>query len=486
MSPVAAGLIALALVAVGVYLGFAKRLPWHHDYVVHGVFSSANELHRNSPVRIAGVNVGRVTGVKRGPAGTAVVAMAVADAGRPIHADATMKIRPRIFLEGNFFVDLHPGTGAAREVPDGGTIPLAQTATPVQFDEILATLNSSTRDLLRTLVDQYGAALDGGGARAIRAGVPSWTGAFKGSAIVAQAVRGTREHDLGDFIAAQARVSGAIASRRTQLADLVVQFDRTVGALAAHQADVSASVAGLASTLRAAGPALGAVNRALPTLRAFIPEVRPGLRAAPKTLDLAQPLLEQADRLLAPTELPALVSSLRPAVRSLTATEPGLGTLLGLVKPVTDCVHRNAVPALTTPLDDGSLSTGQPAWQELLHSVVGLASGSQDFDGNGPAVRYYGGYGDQLFSTGALPGTGSLYGLSPAPVLGSRPAWPGPGKHPPYRPDVPCATQQPTDLHAAARPAPAARSARPRVVDPKLPATVARALRANAGRGTSG
>ena len=478
ISPLAAGLIALTLIGVGGYLGFTKRLPWHHDYVVHGVFASANELHRNSPVRIAGVNVGRVTGVKRGPAGTAVVAMAISDSGRPIHADATMKVRPRIFLEGNFFVDVRPGTGAAPELHDGGTVPLAQTATPVQFDQVLSTLNSSTRDQLRTLVEQYGAALDHGGAQAIRRGVPNWTGAFKGAAIVAEASRGTQEHDLSRFIAAQAQVSGALASRRTQLADLVVQFNHTLGALAARQGDVAASVAGLAGTLRAAGPALAEVNRALPSLRAFIPEVRPGLRAAPRTLDLALPLLDQANRLLAPSELPTLIASLRPAVRSLTAIEPDLRTLLGLVKPVTDCVHDNAVPALTTPLDDGGLSTGQPAWQELLHNVVGLASGSQDFDGNGPAVRYYGGYGDQLVSTGALPGTGQLYGLSSTPVLGSRPAWPGPGNQPPFRPDVACATQRAPDLNPATRSAPAPRTARARTVDPKLLSTVARVLRA--------
>ena len=32
--------------------------------------------------------------------------MEIDDKGLPIHKDATLKIRPRIFLEGNFFVDL--------------------------------------------------------------------------------------------------------------------------------------------------------------------------------------------------------------------------------------------------------------------------------------------------------------------------------------------------------------------------------------------
>ena len=44
-------------------------------------------------------------------------------AGLPIHKDATLKIRPRIFLEGNFFVDLQPGTPSAPTIDDGDTIP---------------------------------------------------------------------------------------------------------------------------------------------------------------------------------------------------------------------------------------------------------------------------------------------------------------------------------------------------------------------------
>jgi hypothetical protein len=36
--------------------------------------------------------------------------MQIQDKGRPLHSDAQFKIRPRIFLEGNFFIDVTPGT----------------------------------------------------------------------------------------------------------------------------------------------------------------------------------------------------------------------------------------------------------------------------------------------------------------------------------------------------------------------------------------
>ena len=41
----------------------------------------------------------------------------------PLHQDARLKVRSRIFLEGNFFVDLQPGTPASPELGDDDVIP---------------------------------------------------------------------------------------------------------------------------------------------------------------------------------------------------------------------------------------------------------------------------------------------------------------------------------------------------------------------------
>ena len=92
------------------YFGFTKHVPFTHGFRVKAVFQSANSIRTNSPVRIAGVER-RQGHEDRAPAGTdaAVVTMEIDDKGLPIHKDATAKIRPRIFLEGNFFVDLQPG-----------------------------------------------------------------------------------------------------------------------------------------------------------------------------------------------------------------------------------------------------------------------------------------------------------------------------------------------------------------------------------------
>ena len=107
------------------YLAYTKFAnPFASKYTIHAVFSNANGLQKGSLVRIAGVNVGTVTRVSTEPGckstattksacQAAEVTMTIDDQGLPIHNDATFAIRPRIFLEGNFFVDVSPGTPIA-------------------------------------------------------------------------------------------------------------------------------------------------------------------------------------------------------------------------------------------------------------------------------------------------------------------------------------------------------------------------------------
>ena len=56
-------LILIALVIAGTYLAWTKTLPFQNPYELHAVFENAANIRKDSPVRIAGVNVGKVTGV---------------------------------------------------------------------------------------------------------------------------------------------------------------------------------------------------------------------------------------------------------------------------------------------------------------------------------------------------------------------------------------------------------------------------------------
>jgi ABC-type transporter Mla subunit MlaD len=378
--------------------------------------------------------------------------MAIDRSALPIHDDATLKIRPRLFLEGNFFVELEPGTPSARDLPEGGTIPLSQTALPVQLDQVLSTLKAGTRADLKLLLKGLGTGLGDG--RALHRVIPLMEPAFLRTAVGAQAFQGQNHGDLSGFIDSGEKVSRALASRRQQLPVLVAALDRTLTTLAVRRQALGTTVTRLDSLVAHAPAAFTALNNLFPTARAFVREARPGIRELPATLRLANPVLDQAARLIAPGELPALISALDPALHELRVLEPQLGTLLGGLRPITECVRKNALPTLKKSVVDPPLTTGQPVYRELLDVAVGLASASQNFTGHGQAVRYHAGFGDQLVTTGKVPGLNEpLVGLTSEPLVGSRPRYTA--SLPPFRPDVPCGSQTPPDLAAQTGPAPA-------------------------------
>ena len=453
VTPFRAGLLFLVLVAMTLYVVFGGHMPWRHPFVLKAVVQNASQLNTRSNVRIAGVDVGHVTAVGRGPGRTARVTMEIDKGGLPIHRDATLKIRPRIFLEGNFFVDLHPGSPSTPNLGSGTTLPLAQTAVPVQFDQILSSLQSSTRADLQQVVRAFADSLDQGGAHALHGMLPDWAPAFLTFSQMQQAVRGQGEHDLSGFLKSGEKVSRTLAAESSSLTQLVGGLNRTLAATNDGRAQLAASVGQLSRLVDVAQPAFDSLNRAIPPTRAFMRELRPGVEVAPATLRQANLLATQLSGVLAKPELPALLNELDPTLGSLSTLVPQLKDIVTRLTPITECLRKNALPVLESPVDDGPLSSHEPVYRELLYATVGLASGSQNFSGDGPIVRYHAGFGDQTVSSGKVPGAnGPIVGLTSTPILGSRPKF---DNHlPPFMPNVPCESQKRPDLHAETGPAP--------------------------------
>jgi hypothetical protein len=323
----------------------------------------------------------------------------------------------------------------------------------VQLDEILTGLNKDTRDQLTRFVHGFAVTLDDGGGKILKGALAEWGPAFVPVAISSEAMRGLRADDLSKFIAGSGKTATALASRDNQLITLIDGLERTVTAMAGRRTQLEASLPELAALVHAAPASMEAIDAALPDTRALAIESRPALREAPTTLKLAYPVLAQTRALVAPGELPALLDQLDPAIGDLAPLEPRLTALLGEVTPVMDCLRKNALPTLKTPVGDGELTTGDPPYREMLHGLTGLASASQNFDANGPAVRYHAGFGDQLVTFGpATGGAEPLFGTTSTPIIGSRPK--KPAEQPPFRPDVPCRTQEPPDLSATTAAAP--------------------------------
>jgi phospholipid/cholesterol/gamma-HCH transport system substrate-binding protein len=467
------GAIALVLIAIGSYLAYTKDLPFTgKGYEVHATFENAATLRSDSPVRIAGVNVGKVTGVE-GTGNMAEVTFTVDDEGQPIHEDATAKIRPRLFLEGNFFVDLQPGSPSAPELPDDGQIPVTQTSTAVQLDEILTALDSDSRVNLQELLEGYGTALtyeptpaddadqdpdvEGESAAEALNDTFRWAPrANRDTAIVNEAFRGQEPHDLSKLIAAQGRVFGELLSVEDQLKDLITNFNTTAGAFAAESANLSESVRLLAPTLENGEPALRHLSDALPPVRALARESIPGVRELPATIQAGNPWLEQAGALLTEPELGGLARELRKAAPSLAKTTHATLDLFPQITLTSRCVTDVLEPTGNVVIDDAGgtypFSTGQPNFNELFYGAVSFAGATQAFDGNGAFVRAQSGGGPvRVQATNPLPNIPSdavNYGTTISAPLGTRPTFTT--DVPPFRADVPCHENPVADLNGGA------------------------------------
>ena len=382
------GMVALVVIVIGVYLGFTKSIPFRSHYEVKAAFKSANNLRKASPVRIAGVEVGKVTKVERASKGAngAIVTMRIQDKGRPLHPDATFKIRPRIFLEGNFFVDVTPGT-AGKEVAANHTFPVNQTNTPVQLDEVLTALQTDTREDLKTLLREYSAGLRGKGGKGFNASIKYWKPAYRDSAIVSEALLGEKEHDLSGYIDRAGVVAGALDRDRGQLKDLVTNFRQTAGAFARENESLEAAIAELPRTLRAAQPALDALNRSFPGVRGFARDLRPGVKSSGPTIDVALPLLTQLRGLVSKDELRGLTADLRPTIPALAGFTQQAVPLNQQVRESASCQNEVVLPWSKDTLKDAKFPATGPVYTELPKPFPGLAGESRSGDANGQWFR---------------------------------------------------------------------------------------------------
>jgi virulence factor Mce-like protein len=466
-SPVAIGLIALVIILIGTFLGFTKDIPFTTPYQVEATFESANSIRVGSPVRIAGVNVGKVAEVKPGEdTDTSVVVLSLQKQALPIHEDATAKIRPRIFLEGNFFVDLRPGTPDAPELEDGGVIKVTRTSSPVQLDEVLTALQSDTRQDLKDVLDGLATALnsepsaadDRDAAPSARGetGAESFNDAYvdipaaeRSTAQVFEAFLGQEPgEDLSRLIDGTARTTGALIRHEEQLKDLITNFNRTTAAFAAESDNLQSTIRLLAPTLENANTAFASLNAAFPPTRAFAREILPGVRETPATIEASFPWIAQTRRLVSQQELGGLVEELSPATRDLARLTDASIDLLPQTTLTSRCARQVILPTGDIVIRD-EFETGVENYKEFMYGLVGLSGEGQNFDGNGMYVRFQPGGGSQAVSLGsASSNSGELFGNNVGVPLGNRPFYPG--KRPPYRPDVKCHTNTLPDLNGPA------------------------------------
>jgi len=457
-SNAAIAVIFILIFTIGPYLAFTGHVPFtSYGYELKATFSNSANVALNSPVRIAGVEVGRVISTSRDGDAT-TVSFTVEESGRPIHDDAFAAIRPRIFLEGNFFIELDPGSPSAPDMDSGDTIPVSHTSTAVQLDEVFSALQSPVRADLSRLLESYGTALTHkpsaaedvnqlpevqgkSGAEALNGALKYGGDAGRYSSQVTNAFLGTQQQDLSRLVVGAGRAFGAFASRQSDLQGLITNFNVFTGALATQSTNLATTIHLAAPTLRTAHASLVALNRTLPPLRTYAIELTPAVAELPALISASKPWLKQTRAVLSGKEGGGVAKLLRESTPGLAgAAQAGKETTLPQINQLSLCTTKVMVPTANQTIDD-QFSTGGPNYREFLYNLTNFAGVGQNFDGNGPFLRAQVGGGPVLVGepnpTGNLSTEKINYAHTAVPPIGNQPQL---GGQPPFKPDVRCYT----------------------------------------------
>jgi phospholipid/cholesterol/gamma-HCH transport system substrate-binding protein len=460
-------IIFILIFTIGPYLAFTKHVPFtSYGYELKATFSNSANIATNSPVRVAGVDVGKVISTSRDGDNTTVT-FTVEGSGRPIHDDAFAVIRPRIFLEGNFFVELDPGSPSAAEMGSGDTIPVSHTSIAVQLDEIFTALQSPVRADLSRLLEGYGTALTHkptaaedetqlpevkgrSGAEALNGALRYGGDAGRYSSQVTNALLGTEKQDLSRLVSSAGRAFGAFASRQRDLQGLIDNFNVFTGSLANQSTNLSTTIRLLAPTLRVTHASLVSLNRTLPPLRTYAIELEPAVAELPDLISASKPFLAQVRPLLSAKEAGGTAKLLRESTPALAgAALASKRTTVPQLNQLSVCTTKVMVPTMDQTIED-RFSTGGPNYREFLYNLVNFAGMAQNFDGNGPYARAQVGGGPLLVGEPNPKGNPATisdqinYSHTIEEPLGTQPQL---GGKPPLKPDVRCYTNSAPDVN---------------------------------------
>ncbi len=428
-----AGIIGIIVLGILVYFAFTKAIPFTHGYRVNAYFTNAANIQPNAQVRIAGVNVGRVEKVERGNGSTTKVVMELEDAAKPLRTDATARIRFRIFLEGNPFIDLQPGTPGAPEIKADGTIPVAQTGGPVQLDQLLGAVNSDARKGLELLFTEIGNALNTvgtpeenktqdpavrmlTGAEALNSAFRYGPDGFRGGARLFDALIGDGNDTQLRILRGFRDFNTAINDREAQLTPLIADFATTIGAFADDEDALRRSTREFSRLAVESYPTLVELNRMLPAVTRFADKIAPQLSEIPATVRAAYPWITQTNRLLGKDELGGVAKEMQQTTEGFAKAQGGATKLLPELDYVARCWNNNWFPTLNTVVPDGIHTSGKENYKEFWYSLVGWNSAAQNFTSTGPYLRLGSGSAADVSTP-----SGNVYGKAAQPQTGISP-----------------------------------------------------------------
>ena len=337
-----AAIIAMVAIAVGVaaYILINQTarpiLPLIEETPIklEAEFSDAQAVvpGQGQSVRVAGVEVGKISQVELED-GLAVVTMDIeGQFDGLVREDASALLRPRTGLK-DMFVELDPGSESQPAIPEGGRIPVENTAPDIDPDEILSALDTDTRAYLKLLVSGLGKGLDNNGDD-LREVLRRFEPLHRDVARVTDAFA-DRRAALAQLVHNYGLLTEELARNDQELTRLVTASNDVFEAFASEDDNIARAISLFPGALETTGSTLVKVNRLGQVLGPTLDDLRPAFRQLDVANRQVLPLVRRHTGTVRDEIRPFVrraqpyVGDLRPAARKLKAAVPDLTTAFG-------------------------------------------------------------------------------------------------------------------------------------------------------------
>jgi phospholipid/cholesterol/gamma-HCH transport system substrate-binding protein len=384
---------AVASLAVAIVVVVLVVLGGSGSYTLKADFADAGGLVTGNDVLMGPAKVGSVQAISLTANGQAQVTMSIDSGAAPLHEGTVARIYENS-LSGiaDKYVVLEPAATQAPAIPSGGTITEQDTYSFVSLDQVFDSLDPLTRAGLRGFIQGEATSIDGKAAQASKTLQYLAPGLASTSNVTAELDR--NEPAFDGLLIQGAQAMQALASRSSQLSDLIAQAGTATGAIARQSQALEQALVLFPGTL----------NRATSTFA--------GLRT---TLDALDPLVAEskpAVRRLEPfaASLRAFTQAAIPTVTALSDlihNPAGTGDLTTLLNDTPDLARlaKTAFPDLVTAMNDSQtqLDTLREYTPDVVGALSDVGQASGYYDANGHYVRV-----QPTFFAFGTDGTGEL------------------------------------------------------------------------------